>query len=91
MVTPFLDDKPHGVFCTRAPNRPNGIGISVVKLNRVERNILYVENVDMLDGTPLLDIKPYIPDFDVHEAETTGWIAKHGGKIRKPRSDNRFS
>lgn len=90
LVTPFLDDKPHGLFCTRAPSRPNGIGISVVKLNRVDENILQVENIDILDGTPLLDIKPYIPDFDAPEAERMGWIDKHHGRIHRPRSDNRF-
>jgi len=90
VVTPFLDDKPHGVFCTRAPSRPNGIGISVVKLNRVDGNILHVENVDILDGTPLLDIKPYIPDFDVYEVEKIGWITRHSGMIHRPKSDSRF-
>ena len=60
-IVPFLDSKPRGVFATRAPKRPNPIGLSVVHLLRIEHNILYIENVDILDRTPLLDIKPYIP------------------------------
>ena len=63
-VKPYMDNKPHGVFATRAPSRPNPIGISVVKLTKVEGNTLHVENIDIIDGTPLLDIKPYIPQFD---------------------------
>ena len=66
-VTPFLDDQPRGLFATRAPKRPNSIGLSVVKLVRQEENILHIENVDILDGTPLLDIKPYIPVFEPDE------------------------
>ncbi|WP_372950618.1 tRNA (N6-threonylcarbamoyladenosine(37)-N6)-methyltransferase TrmO [Mariniphaga sp.] len=88
-VTPFLDDKAHGVFSTRAPKRPNPIGISVVKLKRISDNILEIENVDMLDGTPLLDIKPFIPAFDVYEVEKTGWM-KHNISLKDFKSDNRF-
>ncbi len=68
-VEPFLENKKHGVFATRAPKRPNAIGMSVVKLLRIDNNILEVENIDVLDGTPLLDIKPYIPQFDIHQVE----------------------
>lgn len=73
MVKPFLDDKPHGVFATRFYSRPNPIGISIVRL--VERTgvRLQIQNVDMLDGTPLLDIKPYVPEFDVRTADKLGW------------------
>ncbi|MGR9109084.1 MAG: tRNA (N6-threonylcarbamoyladenosine(37)-N6)-methyltransferase TrmO, partial [Gammaproteobacteria bacterium] len=60
-TVPFLDDKPRGLFATRAPKRPNPIGLSLVKLIRIDRNILEIDNVDILDGTPLLDIKPYVP------------------------------
>ena len=72
-VKPYLQDELHGVFATRAPHRPNKIGISVVKLRRIERNILYVEDVDILDGTPLLDIKPYIARFDSRSDVYSGW------------------
>lgn len=89
-VIPFLDDEPHGLFATRAPRRPNSIGMSVVKLTGIKDNILDIENVDIMDGTPLLDIKPYITDFDVFEVEKAGWYAKHSGKVRKTASDNRF-
>jgi len=90
LVKPFLDDTKHGVFATRAPCRPNGIGISIVKLLAVEGNILNVENLDILDGTPLLDIKPYVPDFDKQAGVQIGWLEKSRGKIDKKMSDNRF-
>ncbi|MDD5583357.1 MAG: tRNA (N6-threonylcarbamoyladenosine(37)-N6)-methyltransferase TrmO [Candidatus Marinimicrobia bacterium] len=90
LVTPFLDDRKRGVFATRAPKRPNPIGISVVRLLRIEKNILYIENVDMLDETPLLDIKPYIPDFDIHKTEKDGWIKNKTDKLNKTKSDKRF-
>lgn len=87
-VTPFLDDAEHGVFATRAPSRPNPIGISVVPLMKVEGNVLTLDQLDMLDRTPLLDIKPFVPDFDGYENVKTGWLAnnKAGGK----NSDGRF-
>lgn len=66
-VKPFLEDKEHGVFAVRAPSRPNSIGLSVVRLEKVEGNIIYIDDVDILDGTPLLDIKPYVPQFDRRE------------------------
>jgi tRNA-Thr(GGU) m(6)t(6)A37 methyltransferase TsaA len=90
LVKPFLDEAPHGVFATRAPNRPNPIGISVVRLIRVEGRTLHIENVDILDGTPLLDIKPYVPEFDEHHADRIGWLARAGGRVRDARSDERF-
>lgn len=90
-VIPFLDDKPHGVFATRAPRRPNPIGISVVKLISINDNILEVENVDMLDGTPLLDLKPYVSQFDIHAIEKNGWINNKTGYPNEIISDNRFS
>ena len=72
-VKPYLEDKTHGIFATRAPHRPNKIGLSVVRLLGIERNILSIEDVDMLDGTPLLDIKPYIGRFDVRSPVRSGW------------------
>ena len=90
LVKPFLDDVKHGVFATRAPRRPNGIGISVVKLVAIEGNILEVENLDILEGTPLLDIKPYVPDFDEQEEVRIGWLESSRGKINRKMSDDRF-
>jgi tRNA-Thr(GGU) m(6)t(6)A37 methyltransferase TsaA len=89
-VIPFLDRHPRGLFATRAPSRPNPIGLSIVRLLRVEDNVLHIENVDIVDGTPLLDIKPYVPAFDHQEAERTGWLAAARGKVKGKRSDGRF-
>jgi tRNA-Thr(GGU) m(6)t(6)A37 methyltransferase TsaA len=75
LVKPFLDDRLHGIFATRFPNRPNQIGLSVVRfVSRVENALAFL-GADMLDGTPLLDIKPYVPDFDIHTATKIGWYA----------------
>jgi tRNA-Thr(GGU) m(6)t(6)A37 methyltransferase TsaA len=76
VVTPFLDDVPHGVFATRAPCRPNPIGVSLVRLVGVRGNILDLEDVDVVSGTPLLDIKPHIPDFDCRRDVRCGWYDK---------------
>jgi tRNA-Thr(GGU) m(6)t(6)A37 methyltransferase TsaA len=73
-VTPFLDDKPKGLFATRYPRRPNPIGLSVVRLLRREGRTLHVDGIDVLDGTPLLDIKPYVPRFDAFPEATSGWL-----------------
>lgn len=89
LVKPFLDQKKHGVFATRAPKRPNQIGISIVKLKKIEGNILEIENVDVLDGTPLLDIKPYIPAFDWFETTKSGWMT-NDKNLKYFKSDNRF-
>lgn len=75
IVSTFLDDEPHGIFATRHPCRPNGIGMSIVKLIKRDKNILEVEGIDILDKTPLLDIKPYIPRFDSIKMATEGWVA----------------
>jgi tRNA-Thr(GGU) m(6)t(6)A37 methyltransferase TsaA len=72
-VKPFLDDKLHGIFATRFPNRPNPLGLSIVNLVEMKENIIYFKGADMLDGTPLLDIKPYILDFDVFNVDKIGW------------------
>jgi tRNA-Thr(GGU) m(6)t(6)A37 methyltransferase TsaA len=90
-VRPFLDDHTHGVFSTRAPNRPNPIGISVVKLVRVEKNVLHVEDLDIVDGTPLLDIKPYVPGFDDREASGIGWLQKNIDRLSGKKDDGRFT
>ena len=89
-VTPFLDSRPRGVFAPRAPTRPNPIGLSIVRLLNVEGNILHVENVDIVDGTPLLDIKPYVPEFDHHAAERTGWLEQARGQVQAQKADGRF-
>ncbi len=90
LTTPFLDNKQHGVFATRAPNRPNMLGLSVVRLLKIEKNTIYIENVDMLNETPLIDIKPYIPDFDIHKTERHGWTEKKTGNLNETKSDKRF-
>jgi tRNA-Thr(GGU) m(6)t(6)A37 methyltransferase TsaA len=74
-VKPFLDDQLRGLFATRHPCRPNPIGLSVVELLAQQGNFLEVTGVDMLDGTPLIDIKPYVPDFDIRAEVRTGWYA----------------
>jgi len=89
-VTPFMDENLRGVFATRAPKRPNPIGISVVKLRKIEGNILNIEDVDIIDGTPLLDIKPYVPEFDVQEVEKIGWLSQKANNVPKMKSDERF-
>jgi tRNA-Thr(GGU) m(6)t(6)A37 methyltransferase TsaA len=76
LVRPYLDEEYHGVFATRYPNRPNPIGISVVRLIGIERNILNIRDVDILNGTPLLDIKPYVPQFDTRKSESIGWLSE---------------
>ena len=90
VVKPFLDESLRGVFATRAPKRPNGIGISVVRLVKVEGFRLQIEDVDMVDGTPLLDIKPYVPEFDVKEVERTGWLAGKADKAAETDANERF-
>jgi len=89
-VTPFLDSAEHGVFATRAPRRPNAIGLSVVGLSRVEGHWLHIVDVDVLDGTPLLDIKPFVPAFDVREGARTGWLQGRDHGVSVKRSDGRF-
>jgi tRNA-Thr(GGU) m(6)t(6)A37 methyltransferase TsaA len=89
-VKPFMDDKEHGVFATRAPRRPNPIGLSVVRLVRIEGSLMHIEDVDIVDGTPLLDIKPYVPLFDSRDKAKTGWLADRGKGVLQARSDKRF-
>jgi tRNA-Thr(GGU) m(6)t(6)A37 methyltransferase TsaA len=89
-VKPFMDDHLHGVFATRAPRRPNPIGISTVRLVKVEGRTLQIEDVDVVDGTPLLDIKPYVPEFDSQKAGRIGWLFGKVNKIHKIEADERF-
>ena len=89
-VVPFMDSEPRGLFATRAPKRPNPIGISVVQLDKIKDGVLYIRNVDILDGTPLLDIKPYVPQFDAQVEVRTGWLEKAMKAVSNRKSDNRF-
>ena len=92
VARPFLDDQEHGIFAIRGPRRPNPIGMTVVRLIKRVENILYIGGVDMVDGTPVLDIKPYFPEADAHPDARTGWM---GDKLKEKGqttvSDNRFS
>jgi tRNA-Thr(GGU) m(6)t(6)A37 methyltransferase TsaA len=90
LVKPFLDDKQRGLFATRAPARPNPIGLSIVRLERIEADTLHVLDVDMLDGTPLLDIKPFVPEFDTRDQTRIGWLASNLNKLKMARDDGRF-
>ncbi|MBC8318515.1 MAG: tRNA (N6-threonylcarbamoyladenosine(37)-N6)-methyltransferase TrmO [Desulfobulbaceae bacterium] len=89
-VVPFMDSEPRGLFATRAPKRPNSIGFSVVQLNRIENCVLHVQNVDILDGTPLLDIKPYVPEFDHQVNVRTGWLERARKNVHTKEADDRF-
>lgn len=89
-VVPFMDSQPRGLFATRAPKRPNPIGLSVVQLDKIEGGVLYIQSVDILDGTPLLDIKPYIPEFDPQASVRRGWLEKARKIVSTKTSDDRF-
>jgi tRNA-Thr(GGU) m(6)t(6)A37 methyltransferase TsaA len=89
-VKPFLDDCMRGVFATRAPRRPNGVGISVVRLVRIEGCVLHIEDLDIVDSTPLLDIKPYVPEFDNRAADRIGWLTGKLEKATTMEADERF-
>ncbi len=91
IVTPFLDSQPRGLFSTRAPKRPNPIGISIVKLKKIDKTTLHVENIDVLDGTPLLDVKPYVPEFDRPPGDIrTGWLEQAKERVEGKKADDRF-
>ncbi len=90
MVKPFLDDQLHGVFATRSPARPKKIGISVVILTKIENNILHIQDVDIIDGTPLIDIKPFVPEFDCRKTAKIGWFTGKIGKLGITKDDGRF-
>jgi tRNA-Thr(GGU) m(6)t(6)A37 methyltransferase TsaA len=85
-VTPFLDDRSHGIFATRAPTRPNPIGLSIVALVAVNGATLAIADVDVVDGTPLLDVKPWVPEFDVRTNSRIGWMGGQVGRMRQVRS-----
>ncbi len=90
-VKPYMDDRLRGIFATRAPARPNPMGLSIVRLIKIEGAKLYIHNLDIVDGTPLLDIKPYVPVFDEREVYKTGWLEKNINKLPRTKDDNRFS
>jgi len=87
---PFMDNKKHGIFAIRAPSRPNPIGLSIVRLVAIKDHILRIKDVDILDGTPILDIKPYVPEFDTKEVTKIGWLEKNVHKMAEERDDGRF-
>ncbi len=89
-VVPFMDTEERGVFATRSPLRPNHIGLSIVEITSIKNNIIYIKGVDILDGTPLLDIKPYIEAFDAVKESRSGWMTKSDEEVETKRSDNRF-
>ncbi len=84
VLRPFLDDTPHGIFATRHPCRPSGIGLSIVKLLGREGNLLQVSGIDVLDGTPLLDIKPYVTRFDCFPEASEGWFSGKEKRAKPP-------
>ena len=94
-VKPFLDKEERGLFATRAPKRPNGIGLSIVRLNRVVGNKVFIENIDIIDGTPLLDIKPYFDIFDDYDCkdgqQRFGWLEKSRNNPNRKIADKRFT
>lgn len=90
-VTPFLDTCKRGVFATRSPLRPNHIGLSIVQLVRIEENTLIIKGVDVLNETPLLDIKPYVENFDRVEQSRSGWMTASAEDVSVMRSDGRFT
>ncbi|MCB2227673.1 MAG: tRNA (N6-threonylcarbamoyladenosine(37)-N6)-methyltransferase TrmO [Desulfarculaceae bacterium] len=91
-VTPFLGREDHGLFSTRAPARPNPIGLSVVALEEVQGSTLLLRGVDMLDHSPLLDVKPYVPGFDHPDGEIrTGWLGQRAGEADTAKADDRFA
>ena len=89
-VTPFMDTRLRGLFSTRAPSRPNSIGLSIVRLEKVEDNRLYIRDVDMVDKSPLLDIKPYFSTLDEREEVRIGWLENKIDNLHKTRDDGRF-
>ena len=91
MVKPFMDTKKHGIFATKSPKRPNAIGLSTVKLLKIEKNCIHIEEVDMLNGTPLIDIKPFFSKFDNRKNTKSGWLDNQLNiPIKELRSDERF-
>ena len=89
-VKPFMDTTKRGVFAVRAPSRPNSIGISIVRLTKIDNNILHIKDIDIIDGTPLLDIKPYVSDFDNRKVTKNGWLENNVYKLKLIKDDERF-
>ncbi len=89
-VIPFMDTQERGVFATRSPLRPSHIGLSITKVLSIDDNIVTIKGIDVLDGTPLIDIKPYIPQFDGVNGVKTGWMNKSRSEVNTARSDERF-
>jgi tRNA-Thr(GGU) m(6)t(6)A37 methyltransferase TsaA len=89
-VVPYLDTVPRGLFATRAPRRPNPIGLSVVRLDWIEGTTIHISNLDIIDGTPLLDIKPYVPHFDDSQDIRIGWLTGKSVRAKETDADNRF-
>ncbi|KFZ26592.1 MAG: putative tRNA (adenine(37)-N6)-methyltransferase [Candidatus Izimaplasma bacterium HR2] len=90
LCKPFLDNIEHGIFAIRGPNRPNAIGFSIVSNIKIEENVIHIGNVDILDGTPVLDIKPYVHEFDALTNTKSGWLEKNAKRSKTIRSDDRF-
>ena len=90
MVKPFMDDQQRGLFSTRAPRRPNPIGLSIVRLIKIEGNRVTIEGIDVLNGTPLIDIKPYVPSFDIKDVTAVGWLENRQEQVASSKSDGRF-
>ena len=90
MVTPFLDTQKRGLFSTRAPRRPNPIGLSIVELLGRDGSTLLIKGIDVMNNTPLLDIKPYVPEFDTKKVTATGWLEQAQKKAAYLKSDERF-
>ncbi|MTK11201.1 MAG: tRNA (N6-threonylcarbamoyladenosine(37)-N6)-methyltransferase TrmO [Clostridiaceae bacterium] len=90
-VKPFLDENTHGVFATRTPVRPNHIGMSIVEISKIIENEIFLRNIDMLDGTPILDIKPFVPGFDIPKSNIKiGWLTSNIDNVSTKLSDDRF-
>lgn len=90
-VTPFLDNTPRGLFATRAPRRPNPIGLSIVRMLSRNGRVLDIEDIDVLNQTPLVDIKPYVPQFDVRDVTAAGWLETTQNDAETKKSDSRFT
>lgn len=90
MIKPFMDDQKRGLFSTRAPRRPNPVGLSIVELIKRDGNKITVKGIDVLNGTPVIDIKPYVPKFDTRKVTAVGWLETNQEKSVFMKSDDRF-
>ncbi len=89
-VKPYMDNEEHGIFAIQSPSRPNPIDITIVRLARIEENILNIKDLDIVDRTPLLDIKLYVPEFDIQEVAKIGWLEKNVHKFPTSKDEGRF-